>query len=1545
MATENSQAVRGSSPPEPRRYQEDGYRHFSVCSRSGRPLEEQKFRFIHAMTQSQPTRTRWAYQVMFTSGALQTVLGAAVTAGWHLRYPALLQIRPGYIAMAYYTALCFIACGIAQWSLGQGRAGLARLAACFPIIIGALFIFEYGTEINLGIDQLIIQWEGPAPQRFPGRMAPASAVCFVLAGSALFLSASSAAERWRATMIGVAAAIIIALAGMAIVGYLTGISQSYIGGSFAGMALHTSSAMIVLGVGIFASEVIRSGEADFWLQRWLPFAAALSVAVPTLILCQALLSRQQTENIEGAETWLPVIVAIFGAVLSLAFALTLHFAQQARQHSKLLESRVAQRTTELAGVNHQLHASQSRLQATLLGGGIGTWYWDLDTKEVWWDESIAHLIGLEGPLSKDYRHAVFQAQVHPDDLPLLTAAMRGAPESGKDFSLDYRVLRRDGGYRWLAAKGRIDPGGVGQTRRMMGACVDITEVKVALEVRRQSEENFRFLAEAMPQIIWTATPAGILDYHNRRWFDYTGLTFEQTEERGWQSVIHPDEKELCLERWKQSFTTGANFETEYRFKRASDSSYRWHLGRAYPQRDTEGKIVRWVGTCTDIHDQKEAAFLLEAEILARTAELRRVSALSQGILESAGSMIASVSRTGRFKMWNRAAQKNLGWTEKEVMGHLRADILFSPLELEEAAAELTAELGTPIKAGAELLWAKADRGQLFEREWTLIRKDESRFQAMLSVAPLKDAATGKVTRIVVMGSDLSGQRDAEARLRKVSDRVPGIVFQARLSAQGEFTVPYASNAARTILGLSTEEIRSNGEAFFETVHSEDRARVRESLINSAAQLTSWQCDYRTQLSNGATNWLHGDGVPEKASDDSVLWYGVISDITERKQLELALANARDQALEGSRLKSEFLATMSHEIRTPMNGIIGMSGMLMETPLDPKQREMGRVIRRSADNLLKIINDILDFSKIEAGKMRMETGAFNLCEMLEETAVMLAPDAHQKKLELICDLDPEIDCDLVGDAGRIRQIITNLMGNAIKFTDRGEILVTARCLEKTALSMTLRVALKDTGIGISDNVKGRLFASFSQGDGSSTRRFGGTGLGLAISRQLIQLMGGELDCESKEGEGSVFWFKLTLPRVEAGDVSSAVAMLSGARVLVVDDSPSHCAVLVRQLTGMGAKPTASQDSNNVVKELRRAASAGEPYELVLVDDGMPQFDSLALAGAIRTDPQIGGTSLVLLMSPALDKSTAEFSAELVDATLDRPVREFQLRRLLLRLLGKSLPTPPIFPRKIRPLNTSGLSLFLVEDNISNQMVATMMLEHQGHRVQLASNGRDALAKLAHSNFDAVLMDCQMPELDGYEATRRIRAGEVPGLNPRIPIIALTAHAMPSDRAICLAAGMDDYISKPIEQGAIQAALSRCGLSECPELPIANRAAAVVNLVPVLDSVQLDQLRQLRKPGGRSVAEEVAALFMREMPIRMSAMAELIAGCRGPELARAAHTLAGSCASLGAKRMRELVAELESSANEQAWGRASDRFTALQRADSELRDELKRLELTS
>jgi signal transduction histidine kinase/CheY-like chemotaxis protein len=530
------------------------------------------------------------------------------------------------------------------------------------------------------------------------------------------------------------------------------------------------------------------------------------------------------------------------------------------------------------------------------------------------------------------------------------------------------------------------------------------------------------------------------------------------------------------------------------------------------------------------------------------------------------------------------------------------------------------------------------------------------------------------------------------------------------------------------------------------------------------------------------------------------------DVEERRMLQAGLAEARDVAVEASRLKSEFLANMSHELRTPMNGIIGMSELLLQSNLEPEQREMCGVVTQSADALLEIINDILDFSKIEAGRMHVDHVAFNPRQVVEDCMVLLAPRAHQKGLELVCDCDPRLPEQLVGDGGRIRQVVMNLAGNAIKFTTKGEVIVRLALLTAKGAHVAMRVEVSDTGEGIPKEAQARLFQPFTQADASTTRRFGGTGLGLAISRQLVELMGGAINFESEEGCGSQFWFELELPIAAEQPLAEEESRdLEGRRILVVDDNENNRKVVAAQLAHRGVIVMGAATAEQA-RELLRVE---DRFDAVLLDWHMPDCDGLTLARELRAQLPEPQPRLVLMSSAATHGGNE--AAELFDAVLMKPVRRDQLQRCLLRLVTSQKPAAT---------STNGhgadsdagkeIRLLLVDDNRSNQLVVRMQLLRLGCMVDLADNGEQALRTLGATHYDGVFLDCQMPVLDGYEVTQRIRAGAAPGVDPKIPIIALTANALPSDRLKCLMAGMDDFVTKPVRAEELRQALERCGL---------------------------------------------------------------------------------------------------------------------------------------
>jgi two-component system, sensor histidine kinase and response regulator len=734
--------------------------------------------------------------------------------------------------------------------------------------------------------------------------------------------------------------------------------------------------------------------------------------------------------------------------------------------------------------------------------------------------------------------------------------------------------------------------------------------------------------------------------------------------------------------------------------------------------------------------------------------------------------------------------------------------------------------------------------------------------------------------------------------------------------------------------------------FFTEEHAREAFADEQEVIRTGLPLIGKE--EKETWPDGHETWVSTTKMPLRdAAGRIVGTFGISRDITERKRAEDQVRRAMQTAEAANRAKSEFLANVSHEIRTPMNGIIGMTELALDTDLTPEQREYLEMVKVSADALLNIINDILDFSKIEAGKLELDVLDFDLREVLGDTLKALGLRAHKKGLELACRVHPDVPETVSGDPGRLRQVLTNLVGNALKFTERGEVVIEVEMTEgkgtgmgsgtggvlpvpdpvPDAAGVHLHFSVTDTGIGIPEEKQRSVFAPFVQGDSSTTRKYGGTGLGLSISHRLVELMGGRMWVESRVGAGSTFHFTAPFgaPRGAAPPrLPLDPERLSGLRVLVVDDNATNRRILQEMLAGWRLVSTAVGSGREALAEMRQRAAAGEPFELVLLDCMMPEMDGFELAEQIQRHPELAGATVMMLSSGGQHGDAGRCRELGIAASLLKPLEQSELLDAILSALGRVSPRPgtaPLSPTADR----RSLRILLAEDNIVNQRFAMRLLEKAGHRVVVAGDGREALALLGVEPpagtppFDLVLMDVQMPVLGGFEATARLRAREEKA-GGHLPVLALTAHAMKGDHERCLAAGMDGYIAKPVRPAelwqAIEAVLPVSGgpgASATGETPTADRAAVLA-----------------RTGGDVELLRELVTLYRADYP---RLMAEIQSALRTGDTARlrwAAHTLKGAAGTFGAERVCAEALRLETMGRGGRLAGATEACAALEEA---------------
>ncbi len=928
---------------------------------------------------------------------------------------------------------------------------------------------------------------------------------------------------------------------------------------------------------------------------------------------------------------------------------------------------------------------------------------------------------------------------------------------------------------------------------------------------------------------------------------------------------------------------------------------------------------------------------LEHEIAERkrTEEtLRDSEAMYSSLVENLPVRVLRKDLEGRFTFANRSFCELVGRSLEEIVG--KTDFDFYPPELARKYRQDDRRV--------------AETGELLECVEENTQDGETRYVQVMK-SPVRDAR-GTVIGVQVVFWDVTEQKQAEAALKHeryllhaLMDHLPHSIYFK--DAQSRFT--RINRALAQVFGLSDPEeaIGKTDFDFFAEEHAREARADEEEVMRTGRPLIDKE--EKEIWPDGRVTWVSTTKLPLYDEQGRVTGtFGVSRDITEKKLADEALRKAKEAAESASRAKSAFLASMSHEIRTPMNVIIGMTELLLGTPVSREQREYLLAVQEASESLLVLINDILDFSKIEAGRLDLESETFDLYETLGDTVRWLGMRAYGKGLELACRIRPGVPLAVVGDCTRLRQVIVNLVSNAIKFTERGEVVVTVQPEEQDDHQVVLHFSVRDTGIGIPEDKLGVIFDAFEQVDSSTRRRHGGTGLGLAISSRLVELMGGRIWVESRPGEGSTFHFtaRFDLPADEASFRPPTLPReLAGMRVLIVDDNETNRRILEEILTNWHMRPVSAAGVDEALRLLRQASAQNEPFGLVLSDVHMPERDGFDLAQAIKSDPAIGSIVILMLTSGDRPGDIARCEQLGVAAYLLKPIKQSELYdAIVLAISGESAVQSDVeeatrMPRAV----TRPLEILLAEDSLVNQRLAIAVLSKWGHRVTVANNGKEAVARHQERSFDLIIMDVQMPEMDGLDATAAIRAREK-RTGQHTPILAMTAHAMKGDRERCIEAGMDDYIAKPIRARELAEKIdalvqSKQGTGSPGGHEVRRDTAADESDEsqprttppdqlggPAMSDFSLDEaLRSVR--GDRELLRIVCEAVVEDAPRLLGEIERAIEAQDAGALRLYAHALKGSIRYFGNTAAFDTAFQLEKMGREGSLSGASDLFTSL------------------
>jgi PAS domain S-box-containing protein len=1307
------------------------------------------------------------------------VTGALCLIGYAIGLRHLASLAPGASAVAPNTALLLVLAGTALWLIaperqqsgpagGTARSRLGHLAGALVALFGLVVLAQHGAGVDAGIDRLLFadlaaQWRAGA---VPGRPSPLAALIFVLVGLALTLLDVDAPGGHRPARLLVPATLLISV--VAFLATVFGLTAPTGGTSSIAMSPQTAVAVLVLCVGILSARPSRPGVRAFTSEGW--GGVTLRRLAPALLAAvAALVAFLAAYGATGA--------AVPGMRVTIAMTALVVLAYLALHHVGSALDGAGRRQQELVE-SVRMHEAFSETVLNNLDDGVAA----IDAEgtvvrvSARWSEITGYppevALGSRPPFPWWPPERVQQREV----------ALQELLHSTSRLEFDTQLVRFDGTRVDVTATTAPVRDRDGAVKLIICKVRDLSERNRAEAERRRLADQLDHLFAMSLDLMCVAGTDGYLKRVNPAWEHMFGYSPEELLGRPYIDFIHADDMPHTAElatALSERRTTSVAQETRFRHR---DGTYRW---------------INWIGTLAPDEDVIYAVGRDVTDLREAIATKARLAA----IVESTDEAIVGKTLDGTITSWNPAAERIYGYRADEIVG--RSIHLLMPPEERARYDEIMAgaAAGMPVK----------------DHYTARIRKDGKQIQVELSVSPVRDAS-GAVVGEASISREITGRRHADERFRRLVVNAP--VAMVIVDASGAISL--INKETERLFGYTEIELigRPVDQLVPHQLREQHAAHRREYLTAPVIRNMGTGQDLYGERKDG-TQFPVEIGLAPLDTDEGTLVSAVIHDITDRKQVQHALAAARDNAVAAAQLRSQFVAMVSHEIRTPMNGVIGLTKLLLDTSLTEVQRRYADAVQTSARALLTIINDILDFSKIEAGKVRFTEVDFDLGALVEEVINVAAEASRGKSLEVIAYYPAYTPTAVRGDEGRIRQVLLNLIGNAIKFTETGEVVLRVEPArtgvpldgdhaEAPVSEYTFSVT--DTGIGIAPDDISRLFDAFTQADTTTSRQFGGTGLGLTISRQLVELMGGRLEVESRTGHGSRFSFTIPLAtRPVAAHRLLAHSPLRGRRILIVDDNATSREMLAEHAASWGMAVTTVNTAEAALSRLLDAVHPDNRYDLAVLDQHMSGTDGLDLAEQIIGNTTLGNPIIILMASGHdSDERLAEHTGSV--HVLPKPVGPSALYNVLVLVLdpnaARAAKSYETLTAADRPLHDRG-PVLLAEDNDINQMVAMDTLAMLGYSADLARNGIEAIELATTKRYAAILMDCQMPKLDGFEATRELRRREPPGRH--VPIIALTAGALTEDRQRCLDAGMDDYLAKPIDPEDLRTALERWTLT--------------------------------------------------------------------------------------------------------------------------------------